>query len=110
MKLWLSATTAEGVFGDGKWRLLSAIESEGSLRAAAERLGISYRKAWGDLQKAEKNLDTALIERFRGGPSGGKSTLTKQGTDWLRAYNNFRSDIEKAVDSAYKKHIRMLVK
>jgi molybdate transport system regulatory protein len=110
MKLWLSSASTEGVFGDGKWRLLRAIDSEGSLRAAADKLGISYRKAWGDLKKAEKNLNTALIERVRGGPKGGKSVLTKQGDDWLRAYNSFRSDIERAVDIAYKKHIRGLVK
>ena len=56
-KLWISSDEAEGVFGDGKWRLLEAIEKDGSLNAASRSLGISYRKAWGDLKKAESCLD-----------------------------------------------------
>ena len=36
-KLWLSTEDIEGVFGDGKWRLLRSIESEGSLAAASEK-------------------------------------------------------------------------
>ncbi|MHC4096735.1 MAG: hypothetical protein ACYSU3_11845 [Planctomycetota bacterium] len=34
-KLWLSTEDAEGVFGDGKWRLLKKIDAKGSLRAAS---------------------------------------------------------------------------
>jgi molybdenum-dependent DNA-binding transcriptional regulator ModE len=35
-KLWLSSRDVEGVFGDGKWRLLKSIDAEGSLRAASQ--------------------------------------------------------------------------
>jgi molybdenum-dependent DNA-binding transcriptional regulator ModE len=41
---------------------------------------------------------------------GGKSDLTRQGKKWVNAYTRFRSDIEKAVAKAYKKHIAGLVK
>ncbi len=51
-KLWLSTKDIEGVFGDGKWRLLEAIETKGSLSADSKMLSISYRKAWGYLKKA----------------------------------------------------------
>ena len=54
-KLWLSAKDIEGVFGDGKWRLLKAIETEGSKTTAIQKLGISYRKAWGDLKKSQED-------------------------------------------------------
>ena len=79
-KLWLSSKEAEGVFGDGKWRLLKAIETEGSLKSASESLQISYRKAWGDLKKAERYLNIALVEKQRGGEGGGGSDLTEQGS------------------------------
>ncbi len=52
-KLWLSTEDVEGVFGDGKWRLLKSIDAKGSLKLASESLHISYRKAWGDLKKAQ---------------------------------------------------------
>lgn len=108
-KLWLNTQSAEGVFGDGKWRLLKAIDSKGSLSAAAEALGISYRKAWGDLKKAQEALNIALVEKQRGGILGGQTTLTEQGKKWVKAYTRFRDDTEKAVEKAYEKHIRKLV-
>ena len=109
-KLWLSTRDIEGVFGDGKWRLLKAIESTGSLRAASESLTISYRKAWGDLKKAQDALNIALVKKQRGGILGGRTALTEQGKKWVKAYTRFRSDIEKAVEKAYEKHIKVLLK
>lgn len=109
-KLWLSSEDAEGVFGDGKWRLLKSIDAKGSLRAASLSLHISYRKAWGDLKKAQRCLNIPLVEKQRGGTLGGRTELTEHGKKWVEAYTRFRSDIEKATEKAYEKHIRELVK
>jgi molybdate transport system regulatory protein len=107
-KLWLNSDEADGVFGDGKWRLLKAIDKEGSLKAASESQHISYRKAWGDLRKMEDTLQIGLVERERGGDKGGRTGLTDQGRKWLKAYTGFRRDIERAAQEAYKKHFREL--
>ena len=109
-KLWLSSKNIEGVFGDGKWRLLQAIDRTGSLSAASESLRISYRKAWGDLNKAQDALNTALVEKQRGGNIGGKTTLTSEGKQWLKAYSMFHADVEKAAGKAYEKRIKGLLK
>ncbi|MHC4061474.1 MAG: winged helix-turn-helix domain-containing protein [Planctomycetota bacterium] len=109
-KLWLNCPEAEGVFGDGKWRLLEALEAEGSLRAASDRLGISYRKAWGDLKKAEEGLGVALVEKKRGGAHGGRTGLTAAGREWVGAYGRFRGQIENAAQGAYAEHMRELLK
>ena len=109
-KLWLNTKDVDGVFGDGKWRLLKTIDTEGSLKAASETLHISYRKAWGDLKKAHDALNIALVEKQRGGRMGGRTGLTNQGKKWVNAYTRFRSDIEKAVEKSYEKHIKELVK
>ena len=109
-KLWLSTKNVEGVFGDGKWRLLKIIDSEGSLNAASKALRISYRKAWGDMSKAEACLNIALLEKHRGGRMGGATCLTKQGKKWVKAYTKFRSEIEKAAEKAYEKHIQELLR
>ena len=109
-ELWLSSEDAEGVFGDGKWRLLKSIDAEGSLRAASQLLHISYRKAWGDLKKAQQCLNVPLVEKQRGGTLGGRTELTEQGQKWVDAYTRYRSDIEKAAEKAHEKHIKELVK
>lgn len=109
-KLWLSSKNIEGVFGDGKWRLLEAIDRTGSLREASKSLRISYRKAWGDLNKAQDALNVALVEKQRGGNIGGKTTLTSEGKKWIEAYSKFRADVEKAVGKAYEKRIEGLLK
>ena len=109
-KLWLSTRDIEGVFGDGKWRLLRSIESEGSLSAASRKLGISYRKAWGDLKKAQGCLNIDLVEKQRGGNMGGRTSLTEQGRKWVRAYADFRNEIENTVERTYKKYFEELTK
>jgi molybdate transport system regulatory protein len=92
-KLWLSSETSEGSFGTGKVRLLEAIHQTGSLQEAARTLGISYRKAWGDLKKAETCLQCKLIEKTRGGRGGGRTVLTEQGRGVTRAYSTLHDTV-----------------
>jgi len=109
-KLWLNSKDVDGIFGDGKWRLLEAIGRTGSLSAASESLRISYRKAWGDLNKAQDALNTVLVEKQRGGNMGGGTILTVEGKKWVKAYAKFRADVEKAVGKAYEKRIEELLR
>lgn len=109
IKLWLSSDEAEGVFGDGKWRLLAEIGREGSLSAAAASLGMSYRKAWGDVRKAERCLGLRLIAAHRGGRDGGKTDLTECGDRWVGAYARFRSEVAGAVKEAFARHVAHLL-
>jgi len=103
VKLWLNGEDVDGVFGDGKYRLLKSIEATGSLRAASESLHISYRKAWGDLRKAQNALGVVLIDRHRGGNQGGRTILTEQGKRWLDAYSRFRREVETAVQASFER-------
>lgn len=96
-KLWIFADDRPGVFGDGKLRLIEEIAQRGSLREAAATLGISYRKAWGDLKKAEACLGVPLLDRTRGGQSGGGTVLTKQAQQILAYYRRMHTDIESAM-------------
>ena len=109
-KIWLSSEETESTFGDGKWRLLKAIDAEGSLKSASDLLHISYRKAWGDLKKAEQCLGITLLDKHRGGALGGRTQLTALGKQWLKAYTRFRSDIERAAEKAYSKRIEAVLK
>ena len=109
-KLWLDRDNIRGVFGDGKWRLLKAIDNAGSLSTASKSLQISYRKAWGDLKKAQNALNINLVEKQRGGSLGGRTILTNEGRKWIEAYTRFRGDIEEAVEKAFNNRMKELLR
>ncbi|MFH0866042.1 MAG: LysR family transcriptional regulator [Bacteroidota bacterium] len=105
-KLWLSLKNGEGILGDGKWRLLKAIEEFGSISKAATQLGISYRKAWGDLKKVEEMLTFPVIDKHRGGFAGGSSVLTEQGIHLIKAYAKFHNDFDSSFRKSFDKFIK----
>jgi len=105
-KLWLSLPEAKGVFGDGRWRLLCEIKKQGSLQKAAAALNMSYRKAWGDLKKAEKYLDLKLTNRYRGGNAGGETQLTEKGQLLVKAYRQFRKQANRSINRLYEKYLK----
>lgn len=80
----------EKFFGEGPCRLLHAVEENGSLRAAAASLGMAYTKALKIMNNAEKALGFPLTVRAAGGRSGGGSTLTEEGKEWLARYEAYR--------------------
>jgi molybdate transport system regulatory protein len=101
-KLWLSSVSGEGIIGDGKVMLLEAIRDTGSLSAAASQLGLSYRKAWGDIRKAESLLGYPLTEKHRGGKDGGSSRLTPQALRLLEAYRALQVETGRSVEKAFR--------
>ena len=100
-KLWLSTVTGEGVLEDENYHMLMKIQETGSLKAAAEFLKVSYRKAWGDLRDAERLLGYPLVNRHRGGRDGGRSVLTEKGKKLLEAYQALHVKLDDAVEAAY---------
>ncbi len=62
LHLWLE--TPQGVFfGSGRAQLLERIDHFGSLKKAAEDMGMSYRAAWGKIRQSEKILGVRLVEQ-----------------------------------------------
>lgn len=80
----------EKFFGEGPCRLLHAVEETGSLRGAAQSMGMAYTKALKLIQHAEKALGFALTARMAGGRAGGGSCLTSEGKEWLTQYEAYR--------------------
>ncbi len=99
-KVWLSTAEGDGILGGGKMKLLKSISEEGSLKSASEKLGISYRKAWGDLKSAEERLGFKLLVRSRGGKDGGKSDISEKGKNLIQAYEILNIKIGNTVDGA----------
>ncbi len=101
LKLWIYSEGDEGVLGYGKIRLLEEIDSRGSLCEAAKALSMSYRKAWGDLKKAEACLQVHLIETTRGGQGGGCTVLTDRGRQLIKAYKAFDRRVQQTMNQAF---------
>jgi molybdate transport system regulatory protein len=101
-KLWISTKNHNSAFGEGKYRLLKAVKEAGSLKAACEELKISYRKAWGDLKKAESRLVVKLVQKIRGGRGGGNTLLTRYGEKLVQAYSRLRKAVEKRIEREFK--------
>jgi len=60
LHLWLE--NGEGVyFGMGRAMLLLKVQELGSLKKAADQMGMSYRAAWGKIRKSEEILGIRLI-------------------------------------------------
>ena len=102
-KIWLATKNGEGVLGDGKWKILKAIDQEGSLTAACQALGITYRHTWNDLKKVEKILGFALLEKSRGGPEGGHSVLTAEGIKLVNAFDQFHARMDTLMQQEFSK-------
>lgn len=109
LKLYLSDGESEGMFGDGKWRLLKTIEEEGSIRKAAERLGRGYRKAWGDIKRTEQSIGRKLVRKTRGGPGGGTTELTDYGRELLTAWQRYREAVLDGMDGAFEQYLASLL-
>jgi len=60
LHVWLE-TDSGVLFGSGRAQLLANIEKYGSLKRAAENMGMSYRAAWGKIRKTEDILGYKLI-------------------------------------------------
>lgn len=97
-RVWVSSDEGHEILGDDEWLLLKYIDEFGSLKAAADKMGFSYRKAWGDLRDTEQNLGLTLIEKFRGGDQGGSTILTNEGKHLIEAYNNLHANFRKSVN------------
>ncbi len=84
-KIWLETENGY-VFGEGPFELLSKVRELGTLSAAAQSLGMSYRHAWGIVNNVEKRLGTRILATRKGGTMGGGAALTEDGTTLLNDY------------------------
>ena len=100
-KIWLSGVTGDGKISDSTFALLHHIKELGSIKTAATEVGMSYRKAWGDIEQAEAILGYQLIEKHRGGKDGGNSSLTAGGQKLLEAYHALQQRFDDSVEEAF---------
>ena len=69
-KIWVADDAGAVVFGLGRLKILTAIQRNGSIQAAAKELGMSYRAVWGRIKATQERLGQPLLLRNIGGESG----------------------------------------
>ena len=96
-KIWLEVD-GQSFLGDGRYRLLSAVQRNGSINAAARDLGMSYRKVWAQLQAMEESAPFPIMERRVGGKGGGSSQLTEEVMTLMEQFQTLRNQVNKEAD------------
>lgn len=91
--------------GPGKISLLEAVQSEGSITAAAKSLGMSYRRAWLLLNEINSTLKNPATVSQHGGSSGGVSRLTEVGEEVVKLYRI----IEKKATEVNRNELEQLI-
>jgi molybdate transport system regulatory protein len=105
-KVWLERD-GRPVFGDGRARLLEALEETPSLSAAARKLRIPYRTAWQHVNAMEKGYGRKIVERRVGGAAGGGCRLTEAGASLLHGYQAFRRGLDELLEKRLRRHLRL---
>ncbi len=85
-RFWLIGPDKGNWIGIGRVRLLQAIDETGSIRQAAKRLGMSYKRAWSLVQAMNMLGPYPMVERATGGKKGGGAFLTEYGRQTLMLY------------------------
>src|SRR5688572_1415737 len=88
----------EPAMGPGKARLVSLIESTGSISAAAREMGMSYRRAWLLVEALNSSFSEALATTSTGGKRGGGASVTPFGKRIVEAYYRMESKASAAID------------
>ena len=108
-KIWIEKG-GQVLFGKGRDDILKAVEDRKSLNAAAKKLQMSYRAAWGRLKASEARMGMKLVEA---GPKDKSIQLTDQARAIIERFEKLERDVEALLQEAdrdFKKLIRMAVK
>jgi len=100
--LWLESDDGV-VLSAWRVRLLEAIDESGSIRAAADQLGVPYRRAWQKVHEMEGRSGIRLLETEVGGEGGGGARLTKEARDLVRRFRRFEAGLEEVILDRYDK-------
>ncbi|MBV6273513.1 TOBE domain-containing protein [Alcaligenaceae bacterium CGII-47] len=78
--------------------LLEAIGTEGSITAAAKKIGLSYKAAWDAIDTMNNLADSPLVLRTTGGKRGGGASLTPRAQELITWYNAIRHEHQRFLD------------
>lgn len=100
VKVWLEVD-GDYVFGHGLAEILQAVESTGSLKEAAAKLGKSYRHVWSRVKEAEAAIGQTLVETQVGGTGSQRSSLSPRAQSLLTDFAALRTRMMKVLQAEF---------
>ncbi len=100
-KFWIEHK-GEVILGVGKTALLLNIDRLGSIQGAADEFGMSYRHAWGVIQKIEQRAGFKIVETKLGGKEGGSAQLTPRGKKFIKKTASLLKELHEIVEKRFK--------
>jgi molybdate transport system regulatory protein len=88
--------------GPGKADLLQLVAKTGSIGEAAERMEMSYMRAWSLIKTMNACFKKPVIESSRGGREHGGAELTETGRKALALYRKMEQESLRASQSSWK--------
>lgn len=102
-KIWIDRN-GKSFLGKGKVILLKELHELKSLNKAADRLNISYKKAWEMLKNLNENsLQPVTIQKV-GGKNGGGTTLTEYGLQLIQTFERVDQRCKEFLQEEIKNH------
>ena len=95
-KIWIEKK-GRVVFGKGRDDILKAIDEQHSLNAAAKKLEMSYRAAWGRLKASEERMEMHLVEI---GDKDKSMQLTQKARSIIDRFEKLEKDVEELLHTA----------
>lgn len=77
--------------------LLERIDASGSISAAANAMGMSYKAAWQAVEAMNNLSEQPMVARQTGGKHGGGTTLTEYGRRVVAAYRRLEKERERVL-------------
>ncbi len=103
-KIWIEKN-GKVIFGKGRDDILTAIDAEHSLNAAAKKLEMSYRAAWGRLKASEDRMGLKLVEINNKEKS---MQLTQQAHLIITRFEELEKDVQKLLAAADQEFQKLL--
>jgi molybdate transport system regulatory protein len=101
-RIWIEADN-NVLLGEGRVRLLKAIDQTGSLSKAAKSLKISYKKAWTLVDAVNKSSKKPVTVTSIGGKGGGGAILTDYGKNLIQAFEEINKNCWSHLDTQIEK-------
>ena len=84
--------------------LLMLVDETNSVRAAGQRMQLSYSSCWNMIRTLESQLNCTLIERTQGGAGGSQSHLTDRAHTLLQRFAEYERRIREDAEVLYEEY------
>ncbi|MEX0884537.1 MAG: ModE family transcriptional regulator [Cyclobacteriaceae bacterium] len=96
IRCWITLD-GDKFFGPGRVQLLVLIQSEGSLSKAAQKMGMSYKKAWDMVNDLNSRGSQPYVILKKGGEKGGGAEITTHAERLILKFKELSEKLEKMV-------------